>query len=166
MNSFISVVNITLPDQCRVSWIFKWTQCTDSFGCICKSQLWFQSQASDGCLQNLLEQIENITAQVLPVTVSLEEKYDKISRSYLDSDWHSSAVLLVFVDISMNSNSIYLINELDCDEHFDCGLQRFREDFRVIIISKPNWTSLLWKPHVKDQWETHFYISEADRHKW
>jgi len=35
-------------------------------------------------------------------------------------------------------DTIHLINKLDCDQHFDGGLQRFREDLRVIfIISQP-----------------------------
>uniref|UniRef100_A0A9J8D4Y7 Uncharacterized protein n=1 Tax=Cyprinus carpio carpio TaxID=630221 RepID=A0A9J8D4Y7_CYPCA len=43
INPTTAVPNITLPDQC-------------------------ESQASEGCLQNVLDQIENITAQELPVT--------------------------------------------------------------------------------------------------
>ncbi|RXN15696.1 adhesion G -coupled receptor E3-like protein [Labeo rohita] len=40
--------------------------------------------------------------------------------------------------LPLDSNCNYLINKLDCDKHFDCGLRHFRGDFRVIIISKPN----------------------------
>ncbi|XP_058634940.1 uncharacterized protein LOC131542343 isoform X2 [Onychostoma macrolepis] len=84
-----AVLNITLPNQCM-------------------------SQTSEGCLQNLLDQIENITAQVLPVTtvMSILTVAFNASETILESSSLSNPTELASYGNRMLKTSEKLISTL------------------------------------------------------
>ncbi len=115
VNYFTSLSNSPNTSQCTVIVLFHY-----------KVFLWFQTTGQCG---NLLDHIENMTAEVLPLTV--RQNGNIIIMCHLNKLYCSE---LSFVQTFTN-NPVYVVSKIECDQHFECDPQWFRDAFRFII----NW---------------------------